>query len=52
MIYLDYNATTPCAPEVVEAMQPYFGTVFGNPSSLHPFGAAGGCWRAGGARNR
>ena len=40
MIYLDYNATTPCAPEVVEAMQPYFGTVFGNPSSLHPFGAA------------
>jgi len=38
MIYLDYNATAPCAPEVVEAMLPCFGTVFGNPASLHPYG--------------
>lgn len=38
MIYLDYNATAPCEPEVVDAMLPYFGTVFGNPSSLHPYG--------------
>ena len=38
MIYLDYNATAPCVPEVVEAMLPYFGTRFGNPASLHPFG--------------
>jgi len=38
MIYLDYNATAPCAPEVVETMLPCFGTVFGNPASLHPYG--------------
>ncbi len=38
MIYLDYNATTPCAPEVTEAMLPFFGTVFGNPASSHPYG--------------
>ena len=32
-IYLDYNATTPIAPEVREAMQPYLDHLFGNPSS-------------------
>ena len=34
-IYLDNNATTPCAPEVTEAMHPFFRSVFGNPSSPH-----------------
>jgi len=33
MIYLDYNATTPCDPEVIRAMLPYFGEVYANPSS-------------------
>ena len=38
-IYLDYNATTPCYPEVVQAMVPFFGTHFGNAASkTHPFG--------------
>ncbi len=37
-IYLDYAATTPCDPEVVKAMQPYFFEKFGNPSSIHSFG--------------
>lgn len=37
-IYLDYNATTPAAPEVVEAMVPYLRERFGNPSSGHWFG--------------
>lgn len=32
-IYLDYNATTPIAPEVVDAMLPYLRDHFGNPSS-------------------
>ena len=39
-IYLDYNATTPIAPEVAEAMLPYLYEHFGNPSSSHPFGVA------------
>lgn len=32
MIYLDHHATTPCDPRVVDAMLPYFGVRFGNPS--------------------
>jgi len=37
-IYLDYAASTPVAPEVMEAMRPYLLEKFGNPSSLHSFG--------------
>jgi cysteine desulfurase len=37
-IYLDHNATTPTAPEVVAAMLPYFGERFGNASSVHAVG--------------
>jgi len=33
VIYLDYNASTPCDPRVVEAMQPFFDSIFANPSS-------------------
>jgi cysteine desulfurase len=39
-IYLDYNATTPCDPAVVEAMTPFFAEHFGNPSSNHAYGWA------------
>lgn len=37
-LYFDYNATTPCAREVIDAMLPYFGEHFGNPSSSHAHG--------------
>lgn len=40
MIYLDYNATTPLAPEARDAMLPYLGEHFGNPSSIHAAGRA------------
>ncbi len=38
-LYFDYNATTPCAKEVVNSMLPHFHEDFGNPSSSHhPYG--------------
>ena len=40
LIYLDHNATTPVAPEVLDAMLPYLCETFGNPSSDHPAGLA------------
>ena len=38
MIYLDHAATTPVHPEVAEAMRPFLGEKYGNPSSLHRYG--------------
>ena len=37
-VYLDYNATTPVDPVVLDAMQPYFSAEFGNASSIHSVG--------------
>lgn len=39
-IYMDYSATTPVDPRVVEAMAPYWNDVFGNTSSAHAWGQA------------
>ncbi len=39
-VYLDYAATTPLDPRVMDAMQPYFSHSFGNPSSTHLYGQA------------
>ena len=38
-VYLDYNATTPIDPEVINEMLPYFQTGFGNPSSSYSIGS-------------
>lgn len=38
MVYLDYNATTPLAPEALEAMLPFLHGGYGNPSSIHAAG--------------
>src|SRR3954451_10426816 len=40
IVYLDHNATTPLDPRVREAILPWLGERFGNPSSLHQFGQA------------
>ena len=40
LVYLDYNATTPLAPEVLEAMRPALEGQYGNPSSIHAAGRA------------
>lgn len=37
-VYLDYAATTPVLPEVIEAMAPYWSEKFGNASSVHSWG--------------
>jgi cysteine desulfurase len=41
MIYLDHNATTPLDERVLEAMQPYLGAFYGNPSGLYRLGRLG-----------
>jgi len=38
IVYFDNNATTCVAPEVRDAMMPFFGDLYGNPSSMHAFG--------------
>ncbi|MCI5219536.1 MAG: aminotransferase class V-fold PLP-dependent enzyme, partial [Candidatus Electrothrix sp. LOE2] len=38
VIYMDNNATTRIAPEVLEAMMPFLQDCYGNPSSMHTFG--------------
>jgi cysteine desulfurase len=38
LVYMDHAATTPVAPEVLAAMQPYFSLAYGNPSSMYALG--------------
>ena len=38
IVYFDNNATSRVAPEVADVMQPFFGELYGNPSSMHAFG--------------
>jgi cysteine desulfurase len=38
LVYLDHAATTPVAPEVIDAMLPYMREIWGNPSSIHRYG--------------
>ncbi|MBC8393712.1 MAG: cysteine desulfurase NifS [Deltaproteobacteria bacterium] len=42
VIYTDNNATTRVAPEVIEEMLPFWGELYGNPSSMHSFGGSVG----------
>jgi len=42
VVYMDNNATTRVAPEVLQAMLPFFSERYGNPSSMHSFGGAVG----------
>ena len=37
-VYVDNNATTKVAPEVMEVMLPFYSEMYGNPSSMHSFG--------------
>lgn len=41
-IYMDYGASTPVDPQVLEAMLPYFGQLYGNPASTHHHGRLAG----------
>jgi len=38
IVYFDNNATSRVAPEVADVMRPFFGELYGNPSSMHAFG--------------
>jgi cysteine desulfurase len=42
-VYLDYNSTTPCAKEVVDAMLPFFSEQFGNAANSHAHGRSAAC---------
>lgn len=51
-IYLDHHSTTPCAPEVRDAMWPYFGERFGNPSAINHARGRAAAERVAQARSR